>query len=152
GRAGGAGAIGAAAMIAAARLEMLLVAIVDQCVQVGHNLDDDIAAAAAIPTIRPAELDELLAPEADAAGAAVTRLHEDLGLVEEFHDRDLSRNEKGNGGFAIPLPQTRGREWLRRLAALRFHSAAGRAAASGFTETVVRPPVPVWKATRPSAL
>ena len=45
---------------------MLLVAEVDQRVQIVHRLDDDVAAAAAIAAVGPAELDELLAPEADA--------------------------------------------------------------------------------------
>ena len=73
-------------MGAALRLEVLLVAIVDQRVEAVDDFDDDIAAAAAIAAVGAAELDELLAPEADAAGAAVARADIDLGLVEEFHD------------------------------------------------------------------
>ena len=66
-------------------LEMLLVAVVDQRVEVVGRLDDDVAAAPAVAAVGAAELDELLAPEADAAGAAVAALQVDLGLVEEFH-------------------------------------------------------------------
>ena len=68
-------------------LEVLLVAIVDQGVEAVGAFGDDIAAAPAIAAVRPAELDELLAPERDGAGAAVARLHIDLGLVEELHGR-----------------------------------------------------------------
>src|SRR5882724_6162675 len=92
-------------MVAALGLEMLLVAVVDQRVEVGHRLDDDVAAAPAIAAVRPAELDELLAPEADAAGPAVAALQIDLGLVEEFHDRLRMKKrptKKGNGP-AVPL-------------------------------------------------
>src|SRR5882724_3733302 len=87
-------------MVAALGLEMLLVAIVDQRVEVGHRLDDDIAAAPAIAAIRPAELDEFLAPKADAAGPAVAALEIDLGLVEKLHGRPPTK--KGNGP-AVPL-------------------------------------------------
>ncbi len=158
GRSGGTRAVGAAAVIAAPGLEMLLVAIVDEGVQVGDHFDDDVAAPPAIAAVRSTELDELLAPEADAARAAVAGFHEDLALVEEFHDRapalaanwiviprpgrgihalgaapkawipapsagmtaelvealcDTSNIQKqktkkrGNGGFAIPLPNSR---------------------------------------------
>ena len=51
------------AMSTGRRLEMLLIAIVDERVQIGHDLDDDVATAPAIAAIRPTELDELLAPE-----------------------------------------------------------------------------------------
>src|SRR5262249_6026754 len=89
GRAGRTGAVGARAVIAAARLEVLGVAVVDQRVEVGHRLDDDVAAAPAVAAVGAAELDALLAPKADGAGTAVTALHEDLGLVQELHARTL---------------------------------------------------------------
>ena len=60
-------------MMAAPGAEMLLVAVIDQRVQVRHRLDDDIAAAPAIAAVRAAELDEFLAPERDGAGPAVRR-------------------------------------------------------------------------------
>ena len=56
-------AIAAAAVHAGLRLEMLLVAIVDQRVEAVDALDPDVAAAAAIAAVRAAELDEFLAPE-----------------------------------------------------------------------------------------
>ena len=52
-------------------LEMLLVAVVDQRIQPVDGFDPDIAAASAITTIRPAELDEFLTAERDGACAAV---------------------------------------------------------------------------------
>ena len=47
-------------------LEMLLVAVVDQRVEPVDAFGPDVAAAAAVAAVRPAELDELLAPERDA--------------------------------------------------------------------------------------
>ena len=85
-----AGAVLAHAVAALLRLEMLLVAVVDQRVQVRHALDDHVAAFAAVAAVGPAELDELLAPEADAAVAAVARAHIDLGLIEELHGKGLA--------------------------------------------------------------
>ncbi len=67
------------------RLEVLLVAVVDQGVEPIDGLDQDVAAAAAVAAARAAELDELLAPERHAAVAAVAGADIDLGLVEEFH-------------------------------------------------------------------
>src|SRR6185437_11770266 len=67
------------------RLEVLLVAIVYERVEIGLGDGVHVAAAPAVAAVRPAELDELLAPEADAPGAAVTGFDEDLGLVEELH-------------------------------------------------------------------
>ena len=64
---------------------MLLVAIVDQRVQPVDRLDPDVAAAAAVAAVRPAELDELLAAERHRAGAAVAGAYVDFRLVEKFH-------------------------------------------------------------------
>src|SRR4029079_5066624 len=63
-------AVGAMAFLAHAvgallRLEVLLVAIVDQRVQPIDHFDDDIAATAAIAAAWSTELDELLAAERD---------------------------------------------------------------------------------------
>ena len=66
-------------------LEMLLIAVVDQRVQAVDHLDDDVAAAAAITAARSAELDILLAPERDAAVAAVAGADIDFCLVKKFH-------------------------------------------------------------------
>ena len=60
-----AGAVLAHAVAAALGLEVLLVAIVDQRVEVVDALDPDVAALAAVAAVGSAELDELLAPEAD---------------------------------------------------------------------------------------
>ena len=49
-------------------------------------LDPDVAAVAAVAAVRPAELDELLAPERDGAVAAVAGADKDLGLVEKLHE------------------------------------------------------------------
>ena len=62
------GAIGAVPVLAhtgaaVARGEMLLVAIIDQRVKAIDCFGDDVAALAAVATIRAAEFDELLAPE-----------------------------------------------------------------------------------------
>src|SRR4029453_16145513 len=59
------GAVVAHAVAALLRLEMLLVAVVEQGVEVRHAFDNDIAAFAAVAAVSPAELDELLPPEAD---------------------------------------------------------------------------------------
>ena len=67
-------------------LEVLLIAVVDQRVEAIDDLDDDIAAAAAIAAVGSAELDELLAAKRHAAVSAVAGANVDLGLVEEFHD------------------------------------------------------------------
>ena len=83
--AAGAVAVLAHAVAAALGLEVLRVAVVDQGVEAVHRLDDDVAAAAAVAAVRAAELDELLAPERDAAVAAVAGADVDLGFVEELH-------------------------------------------------------------------
>ena len=84
------GAVGAVAVLAhavaaALGLEMLLVAVVDQRVEAVDRQRDHVAALAAVAAVRPAELDEFLAPERHAAVAAVAGADIDLGLVEEFH-------------------------------------------------------------------
>src|SRR5258708_37136177 len=85
------GAVFAHAVAAGLRLEMLLVAIVDQGIEPIDALRDDIAAAAAIAAVGTAELDELLAPERDATRPAVAEADVHLGLLEELHGRS-SRN------------------------------------------------------------
>jgi len=64
---------------------MLLVAEVDQRVQRRHAFGPDVAAVAAVAAVGPAELDEFLAPETDAAAAAGARADGDPGKIEEFH-------------------------------------------------------------------
>src|SRR5690606_28196976 len=82
----GARAVLAHAVLAVLRLEVLLVAVVDQRVEVGDAFGPDVAALAAVAAVGAAELDELLAAKADRPGATVAGLHVDLSLIEEFHD------------------------------------------------------------------
>jgi hypothetical protein len=84
------GAVGAVAILAHAgaavgRREMLLVAVIDQGIEAIDRLADDIAALAAVAAVRAAEFDELLAPERDAAIAAVAGANVNFGLVEKLH-------------------------------------------------------------------
>src|SRR5207244_9994927 len=81
-------AVGAMAVLAHAigallRLEVLLVAVVDQRVQAIDHFDDDIAAAPAIAAGGTTELDELLAAERHAAVTAVAGADIDLCFVKE---------------------------------------------------------------------
>ena len=76
------------AMAAARRLEVLLVAEVDQRVEPIDRLDDYVSTAPTVAAVRPAELDELLAPKGDAAVPAVAAFDKDFLLIEEFHGRE----------------------------------------------------------------
>ena len=81
-----AGAVGAGAALAARGAEMLGVAEVDQRIEARHRLEHDVAALAAVAAVGPAELDELLAPEArPRRGRRRPDFTIDLGLVEEMH-------------------------------------------------------------------
>jgi len=66
-------------------LEMLLVAIVDERVEIGDSLDHDIAAAPAIAAGWAAAGNKLLPPKGDATIAAIPGLHANCGLIDE-HD------------------------------------------------------------------
>ncbi len=104
---------------AALRLEVLFVAEVDQRVQIVDALENHVAA------VWPAILDELLAPKADAARAAVTAFEENFRFVEEAH---------GFGAFlrrAAPAVRSRG----RRLALAQSSPAAAASAPAGTTLT-----------------
>ena len=83
--AAGAGALAAHAAAAVRRLEMLLVAVVDERVQPVDALRPDVAAAPAVAAVGAAELDELLAAEGERTVPAVAGADVDLGLIEEFH-------------------------------------------------------------------
>jgi hypothetical protein len=63
----GACAILAHAMAALLGLEMLLIAVVEERVEIGDALHDDIAVPGAVTAVRTAELDELLAAKTDGA-------------------------------------------------------------------------------------
>src|SRR5438046_699160 len=84
-------AILAHAVNAGLGLEMLLIAVVDERVEPINAFDDDIAATAAIAAVRPPELDEFFAQEADRAGAAVAGADIYFGLVEKFHRVSLAK-------------------------------------------------------------
>ncbi len=107
-----AGAVLAHAVGAGLGLEMLLIAVVDQRVEAADAFDDDIAAAAAVAAVRAAEFDEFLAPERQAAGAAVARTDVNLGLIEKFHglsNGDMSIGKRRmNSRAATAPPLTRG--------------------------------------------
>src|ERR1041385_6944826 len=96
----GAGLVGAGPATAFLGAEMLLIAVIDQRVQILGRLEDDVAALAAIAAIRPAEFDELLAAKAHGAAPAVTALQVDLALVEKFHRPQ--KNKKGEGTGRSP--------------------------------------------------
>ena len=81
----GAGAVLAHAVAAGLRLEMLLIAVIDERIQAIDAERDDIAAAPAVAAVRAAEFDEFLAPKRKRSGAAGAGSDIDLGLVEEFH-------------------------------------------------------------------
>ena len=87
---------GPGAVAAFTRPEMLRVAEVDQRVEVGDCLEDDVPALAASAAIRAAELDEPLPPERDNAVPAIAGADIDLCLVEELHASG-SRNETRAG-------------------------------------------------------
>src|SRR5262249_5090985 len=80
------GTVAPHAVSAALGLEMLLVAVIDQRIESVDAERNDVAAASAIAAVRPAELDELLAPKRHAAVPAGAGADVDLRLVEKFHD------------------------------------------------------------------
>ncbi len=84
---GAAGAmhVAAHAGLAVLGIDVLLIAVVDQRVEIVHGLGPDIAAASAIAAPGAAEFDIFLAPEGNAAIAARTGADLDLGDIEELH-------------------------------------------------------------------
>ncbi len=120
------GAVPAHPVHAGLGFKMLLVAKVDQRVEAGDALDDDVAAAPAVAAVRPAELDELFAPKRQRARAAIAGADKDAGLIEELHR--LSPEAESSA----------------------LYSAA--AAATGNTETNERPLPFVRNSTLPSAI
>src|SRR5690606_34333306 len=90
------------AVLAALGPEQLPVAEVHQGVEVAGGLEPDVAALAAVAAVRPAQRDELLAPEAHAAVAAVAGDDRDFSFVYEFHrgvrgDRARERPRRPGG-------------------------------------------------------
>ena len=80
---------------------MLGITEVDQGIEAGHRLEDDVAAAAAVAAVGAAELDELLAPEAHRAWTAGAGADEDLGLIEEMHRGAVRRCGRSREPAAI---------------------------------------------------
>ena len=78
-------AVAPGAGLSGLRLEMLLVAVIDQRVQACHRARNDIAAAPAIAAVRSAKGNVCLAPETDRARPAMSRSGIDFGLVEKLH-------------------------------------------------------------------
>ena len=95
----GAGSVRARPAFAAWGPEMLGVAEVDQRIEAGDCLENDIAALAAVAAVGAAELDEFLAAEADGTGAAGARADENLGLVEEMHVAAELGDERAKGNL-----------------------------------------------------
>src|SRR5215469_6566603 len=111
---------------------MLLITVIDQRVEVGDALDDDVAPAAAIAAVGPAVLDEFLATKAHRAGAAVAALEKDFGLIQEFHRISAACPPNEKGGMR-PFP-------------LAFNLA--RRAGSGEVPTPQPPPGPALPTRR----
>ena len=71
-------------------LVLLLIAEVDQRVEILHALGADIAALATIAAIWPAELNEFFPPERNAAISSIAGFDVNFCLVEEFHICNVS--------------------------------------------------------------
>ena len=80
----GAAPVGSGSGLAAARPPQRPAVEVEQRRRAGIDLDDHIAAAAAVTAVRAAERLELLPVDGRAAVAAVACLHPQLGLVSEL--------------------------------------------------------------------
>lgn len=70
---------------------MLSITEINQGIQIGNRFKINAAALAAVTAVRPAKLDILFPAERNAAGTAVARLHENLSLIQKFHNRSLSK-------------------------------------------------------------
>jgi hypothetical protein len=79
------GAVAPRAVLAGITFEMLLIAEIDQGVEIGDTFDDHVAALAAITAVGAAIFDEFLAPEAAGSRAAVATRQEEFGLIEKLH-------------------------------------------------------------------
>ena len=110
-RATSAGAVLAHAVFAVLGLVVLLIAVIDQRVEVVDAFDVDIAALAAVAAERSAELDVFFAAECDAAVPAVTGADVDFGLVEEFHCICLSGETTRSLGGVFVWPAGAAIHW-----------------------------------------
>src|SRR6266702_3724950 len=145
----GAGFVRAGAAAPVLRPEMLLVAVIDQRVEVVGGDEDDVATLPAIAAIGPAEFDEFLAAKAHRAAPAISALQIDLALVEKFHGL-VDMKQKGERlGRSPRFPVGVGNGYS---AASAGRSLAGRSfAGRGTTEMNVRPPIPFLNCTAPSS-
>ena len=83
----GAAAVGALAGPAVAAAPDRAAVEVEQCGHAGVDLEDDVAAATAVPAVGAAERLELLAPDGGAAVATVATAHLEQCLVSKLrHD------------------------------------------------------------------
>jgi hypothetical protein len=64
---------------------MLLIAIINQCVQPINTFRDHTAAASPITAIRATAWHMRLTPKAQTPGAAVAALNKDFRLIKKFH-------------------------------------------------------------------
>src|SRR3546814_4131202 len=100
---------------------MLGVAEVDQGVQPGHRLEDDVAALTAVAAVRAAIFDIFFPPETDRAGTAPAGLDVNLRLIKKMHRAPIavyaaelnrraakaaasSETRRGRGKAARPRP------------------------------------------------
>ena len=95
------GTLPAHAMHADFGLEVLLIAEIDQGVEVLDRLEDDVATPAAIAAVRPAILDIFFTAEADRTGTAAATAHINLGFIEKLHNRSFGRTRLS---FCIGTP------------------------------------------------
>ncbi|MNV73142.1 hypothetical protein D3C71_1662740 [compost metagenome] len=79
---------------------------IDQGIEVLVGADPHAAAITAVATVRPAQRNELLATETDAAVAAIAGDHLDFCFVYKFHD---SGCQSGGGGREVhPTAESNG--------------------------------------------
>ncbi len=84
------GAVLAHAIAALLGFEVLLVAEVEQRVEIGHAFHDHVAALAAVSAVGAAVLDKLLPPEAHAPVAAIAGADKDLCGIKKLHQKGLA--------------------------------------------------------------
>jgi hypothetical protein len=60
---------------------VLLIAKIDECVEVSHAFEHEVAAAATAAAVRPTELDILFTAKTDAAIAAIATFYVYLGFI-----------------------------------------------------------------------
>ena len=77
--------------MAAAGLDVLVVAEIDQGIEVINALKNYVAAAAAVATVGDTKFNVLLTPKGNAAGAAVATLYVNLSFIEKLHGQYQKR-------------------------------------------------------------